>query len=184
MMRSTTAMLLALLTACGCQPKRDERQGTREMTTDSLAIELSVQGKRIRATLVNGTGDAVTILHTARHQACELVLTDGEGHVLQPFDSRSIKKGDDTVYCTQLTEVAPGARQLLFDGEFEEGDGGRRLEWGPFEFAKVASGRYRATVRWAATAESCFDEDSMEEERPAGLWRGTLDSNEVTIDLD
>jgi hypothetical protein len=140
------------------------------------------KGPALRAVLINHSDVPQVILHDPKLQPSRLDLNGPDGEPVDAFDSRRVKKFDNTIRCEQLRTIpAPG--EIEFGAvRFRRGGQGYAVTWGPFEFEDLPAGAYTARIVWESTADSCLDE-STQEQRKLRLWLGEVRSNEVTLRL-
>ena len=148
------------------------------MSQGPFEIRLSPGGK---GTLVNRSDQPQWVLHTRWIQASELRLDDPDRGTLEAFDTRSIKKFDNTVYREMFEPLAPGAVLELF--ELEQKRKGKEVDlvWGPYQLEGVSKGAYSARVRWVSTIDQYLDEASGELAKLPGVWLGEIESPAIEL---
>jgi hypothetical protein len=63
------------------------------------------------------------------------------------------------------------------------GEGTWALRWGPFEFGDLKPGVYKAQVVWRSSQDELTDPDRGESGHVPGVWKGTVNSNVVELQL-
>lgn len=142
-----------------------------------------VKGPGLAARLINRSPATQPVLHDPRLQASQLVLRDAAGEEVEAFDRRALMKFDPRVYCNLFRPVPRGAELKLEEVRFEREDATWALAWGPFSFEELPAGSYAARVIWSSEAATCQDAVDSEPHPVAGVWLGTVTSNEVTVVL-
>ena len=142
-----------------------------------IRIALSYRANRLSATITNESDADMLVLHHPRKQPSQLELRSKEGS-LRPFDTRSRKKFDATVYPADFATLTPGESMEIGDAGIERRDGDYAVQWGPFQFTELAPGSYAAKLIWVC--EHSYPEDPP----PAKLWIGRLESNTIDFVLD
>jgi len=177
-------LLLPLFAGLACQT---EKSSEHEMTTTDnkipFEIQLTNKGRKISAVLRNVSDAEQLFLHTSLAQSSELVLSDSEGNDLSSFDTRSIKKYDNTIYRSYFEALAPAKQAEMFNAEFKSERGGYKMRWGPWEFEGIQPGKYSVQVVWTSAIVDCVDDDTEEDVQMEGVWLGTVKSNSVEINL-
>jgi len=143
----------------------------------------SDKGPTLRAVLVNHSQVSQTILHHHLLQPSRLDLVGQRNMRIEPFDSRSIKKYDATIYCGYFKSLAPGKEIELGSIRFKRAGQIFTANWGPYEFEELIAGTYTARVIWESAANTCVDEDTGQLRRLPTVWQGQLISNEVNLQL-
>lgn len=101
-----------------------------------------------------------------------------------PFDERTRKKYDRTIYRELYQELAPGEERELLEAEIVAGEGGKyEVRWGPFRFGDVKRGATTAQAIWTSARDEWVDRDSGERGRMQGIWKGTTRSRVVEVRL-
>jgi hypothetical protein len=147
------------------------------MVSAPLEIRLTATKNGVRATLRNLSSTTQTVLHDSLLQPSSLELTGPGGSVITPFDSRSIKKFDNTVRESSFTDIGAGKEIPLFDAEVQNGE----LRWGPYQYKKLAPGTYTAKAVFHSAVDSYQDGGSTK--KKAGVWLGTVTSAPVTFQV-
>jgi hypothetical protein len=148
-------------------------------------IRLSVtEGPGLRAVLKNRSNRKQVYLHEEYVQPSELVLASSSGAAVRSYDTRSEMKYDNTAYRAMYQPLAPDREAVLGEARFEKsGPGAYTIEWGPFRFADLSSGAYRARVVWKSEKDSYTESDSGKKGRLKDVWKGTVTSNTVEVVL-
>lgn len=159
-------------------PATQEPRGKTPMTSAPFEIRLTTSVKGLRATLKNVSATPQPFLHNSSLQPSMLHLVGPDGKPVRPFDSRSIKKFDNTVYAESFAALDAGQETLLFQ---TAGTGGQ-LRWGPYQWTALSSGTYTAMVVFVSAIDSYQDRAGTAQKKP-GVWLGSVTSNEVTFEL-
>jgi len=149
-----------------------------------FAIRLTAtEGPGLRAVLRNESPVEQVFLHESNLQPSRLVLVNGSGVEATAFDSRSVKKFDNTVLEAMYARLAPGSEAPFGEVRFTRGGDGFEVTWGPFQFEKLPPGAYKARVVWKSAQDSWTDTEAGTHGRVAGIWLGEVRSNEVDLIL-
>ena len=169
----------------GCSQPNSRQEANEPMTerlTDVTAaeqhvirLELAENGEGM---LLNQSGQRQQILHTIMLQPSRIELEDTEGNVQIAFDTRSVRKFDDTVYCDSFEIVEPHQNLSLFRMNSGKSDSGFTLKWGPYEFSSLDEGAYRARIIWMSETNSCLNENEAWV-KVENVPIGTFVSNEI-----
>lgn len=159
-------------------PAEHPPERTHDMSHGPFEIRLSPQGK---GTLVNRSDQPQWVLHTLEIQASELRLDDPSRGTLEAFDTRSIKKFDNTVYREMFEPLAPGGVLELFELEQTRKGKAFELVWGPYQLEEVPKGTYSARVRWVSTIDQYLDEASGQLATLPGVWLGEIESPVIEL---
>lgn len=149
----------------------------------SIDVQLSFSGDSLLQARATNTGSApIRFVHQSGLQPSRLVLRDGRGVEIRPFDNREISKFDRTVYDHSFLTLDPGEETDLGYAIFVQlGSGTYRAAWGPFEFENVQPGEYSARVVFASRIDA--PTDSPERTPIAGVWTGTAESRMLRVRL-
>jgi hypothetical protein len=146
-----------------------------------LRLEL-VSGTELEAVLINRGRAAVRVLKDSDLQPSTLSLSDDSGRRVEAFDERRRRKFDTSVSEAMYSEVAPGGKLVLERSAFQKVDGEYQLVWGPFRFAELSPGAWKAR----AAFESKIDyvtEGGRQVRVKWPVWKGSVSSNEVEVRL-
>ena len=155
------------------------------MNKSPFIIELDAdQNQVIRAKLINRSNSDQLFLSVGFLQRSELVLISASGRCVTAFDTRSIKKYDNTVYKHSFQMLNFGESVPFGESKFKkDARGNYSLRWGPFEFNDVTPGVYNVQVLWESRMDSWYSSEENRLIRINGVWLGSLYSNEVNINL-
>ena len=187
--RVTLSLMVLLSSAASASPgcaRFEPHEETRAPMDRSVPLEIRLtagRGPDLEAVLVNRSRKVQAILHDTELQPSRLLLFDAQGAAIDPFDSRSIKKYDATVYDYSFQNLAPGQELKLFAARFQRSGKGASVSWGPFEFEELPAGVYAAKIVWESRIEAYLDEGTQEVRRLPSVWLGSLESNTVTVRL-
>lgn len=156
---------------------------TKMKDDNPFEIRLTSHGNDIRAVLVNRSQAALPVLTGADLQPSQLKLISAAGRKPSYFDSRDIKKFDNTPYCHRFQNLAPGRELELGTARFKKSGSEFSASWGPFTFDQLPAGDYRAEVSWRSEYEQCFDESTKQMRKVPSIWTGVVRSNEVSLQL-
>jgi hypothetical protein len=146
-------------------------------------VLVATEGPSLRAVLRNASVSEQWVLHDDVLQPSSLVLFDALGNQLTGVDERSNKTMDNTIAKSAYRPVASGSALTLRDQPFVAEGGQYSLRWGPYVFSGVAPGVYRARAVLKSVADQWTDKQTLKRGVMKGLWKGTLESNEVNITL-
>lgn len=143
--------------------------------------------RRLRATLTNVSSQAQVYLPDDRLQPTKLVLVGSDGKTVPLFDERSRQKFDNTPYKHLFKTLAPGASAALDEMGFRKKGAGYAIAWGPLT-GHAKAGSYRAHVVFMHQQDgwvegSSADPQNIQRGTFAGIFKGTLTSNTVTVTL-
>ena len=169
---------------CAESNRIQERTGKME---NHVLFEISlsiIDGPGLMAILRNRSSVERTLLHDTYLQPSEVVLINTSGQVVVPFDTRSIKKYDATVYRFSYTKLPPGGEMVLYEECFKaRGNNDYELWWGPYHFEHLPSGIYKTYVIWKSEVDSWVDQESGAQGQMEGIWIGSVKSNQVELRL-
>ncbi|MDR3702951.1 MAG: hypothetical protein P4L56_25115 [Candidatus Sulfopaludibacter sp.] len=149
------------------------------MAESPWELRLSVAGGvKLRAVLHNRTQTRQTYLYDSDLQPLELVLTAPSGQQIEPFDSRSAAKFDNTIYREMYRQAGPDSDVTLTEASVGPG---HSLQWGPFQFTNLAAGVYRAAAAWHSRTNQYYDPKAKRTAVLKDVWMGTVTSNTVEI---
>jgi hypothetical protein len=181
-----TTVLRAAPQAKHKQPRPEAKEPTQEPKMRDhkpFEIHLSGSGLELRAVLINRSPVAQTVLYHVTLQPSQLNLVGPGGTRIEPFDTRSDKKYDGTVYCRQLSSIAPAGEIEIGTVRFKNTAKGFAANWGPFSFEALPAGEYKSSVMWESLADGCFDEETKQARPLPSVWLGQIVSNEVALRL-
>ena len=174
-----TTVVAMLNLSCGLLPA--QKGGDPSMTESPWELRLSVgEGVKLRAVLHNRTKRPQTYLYDVDLQPSTLILTAPSGERLQPFDTRSNAKFDNTVYREMYRQAAPGSEVTLDEASIASD---HSLAWGPFLYANLAAGLYRAHVVWRSEKNEYYDPKSKRTNLLKDVWMGSVSSNTIDIHI-
>lgn len=139
------------------------------------------QERELRAIIKNQSTEPQMVLHDSDLQPSILMLTV-QGKEVPSFDSRSIKKFDNTVYRSSYTTLPPEGELELGRAQFKASGRTYQVRWGPYQFDQLAPGHYKARVGFKSDRDEWVDDDT-EERGKHQLWKGMVLSNEVEVHL-
>jgi hypothetical protein len=148
------------------------------MAQKPFEISLVTSRGMLRATIKNVASSPQPLLHNTDLQPSNLELTAPDGARPAPFDSRSIKKFDNTVYAESFTSIPAGQQTQLFEERIKKGE----LTWGPYRWTKLPAGAYTARVVFVSAIDSYKDDTGKQVRRP-GVWLGCIESNAVEFKM-
>ncbi len=151
------------------------------MNTATFEIRLTASGPTLTAVLHNASSGQRAVVIDSRLQPPELVLT-GPGGAVQPFDTRSVQKFDNTVRKGSFTSVAAGADEPLGRASVQGSGGSASLQWGPYRFESLAAGTYTAKVVLKSVKDA-YQDDQGNSVKVPDVWTGTVTSNEVSFQV-
>ena len=151
------------------------------MNTATFEIRLTAAGPTLTAVLHNGSSGQRAVVIDSRLQPPELVLT-GPAGVVQPFDTRSVQKFDNTVRKGSFTTVAAGADEPLGRASVQGSGGSASLQWGPYRFESLPAGTYTAKVVLRSVKDA-YEDDQGKSVKAPDVWTGTVTSNEVSFQV-
>ena len=159
--------------------------GNKTMHESPFIIDLTVEQKQgLSAVLVNQSDNTQPYLHIAFLQRSEIVLTSDSNERLEPFDTRSVRKFDNTVHEYSFQELPPKESVLLGSTIISWNDeNGYSITWGPFKFSGVPKGAYSAQVCWESGINKWYDDKTHSFVEVENIWLGKLCSNTVTLVL-
>jgi hypothetical protein len=165
------------------QPGYAIEASTGSKTGNPFEIRLTGSGDELRAVFINKSSTEQKLLYDPNIQASALELVPAIGSRPKPYDSRLIKKVDNTPYCYLFMTLAPGKKLVFVSGRFRKTRDGYAGQWGPFNFDEVAPGKYTARVIWTSEREQCFDQSTGKMRKLPGIWKGLVWSNEAELRL-
>jgi len=188
LMLRKAALGVAILCGFGCaanqgQPGFSIEADTGSKTGNPFEIRLTASGSELKAALFNRSSSKQMLLQDTYLQASTLELISSTGSEHKPYDSRRIKKYDNTPYCPLFLPLAPGTKLVLASVRFRKLRDGFAGQWGPFNFEELPAGDYQARVTWQNERAQCFDESTRQMRKLPSIWRGRVRSNQVTLHL-
>ena len=184
----TTFLQISLCLLISCAPARgpQDTKGKQSMESRSpFTINLFQETDgSIQAVLRNISDRPQVYLHHLDQQPSELVIQDARGDTVKPFDTRSIKKYDPTVYRAMYSTLQPRDSVILDRESFAViNDRTFTLQWLPFQFESLKAGSYSLSVRWECGENSWEDSETHEVGLIDSVWAGVVVSNQITIIL-
>ncbi len=173
--RSLPAAAALLSLNCSHLPAQ---RGDPGMSESPWELRLSIAGTKLSAVLHNRTQTRQTYFYDSDLQPVELMLTGASGQRIEPFDSRSTAKFDNTVYREMYRQAAPDGDVTLTEASVAPD---RSLQWGPFQFTNLAAGDYRAHAVWRSQTNQYYDPKGKRTGVLKDVWMGTVTSNTVEI---
>lgn len=134
-------------------------------------------GPALTATLCNRGSAERKILHNPNVQPSQLVLRNGAGNELAPFDDRRRRKFDRTVRRGMFTALAPGGTLELGRESFEKAGDSYQLRWGPFLYRQIPPGNWQVKAVFSSVISEAVDG------AVSNAWKGSITSNEVNVSL-
>jgi hypothetical protein len=183
------ALGVSVLCALGCAANQNKRGFSIEATSgkrtgNPLEIHLIASDSLLKAVLVNRSSSEQKLLCGPRLQASTLELfSTTTGSRPKPYDSRKIGKFDATPYCHLFQTIEAGKKMLLAAVHFRKSRDGYSGAWGPFNFDELPPGDYQARVTWLSERSQCLDDGTGKMSRLPSIWRGVIQSNQVTLHL-
>jgi len=176
LLRNLPGVVAALSLSCSHLPAQ---KGDAAMAESPWELRLSVtDGIKLRVGLHNRSRTAQVYLYDFNIQPTELILIAPSGKRIEPFDSRSLEKFDNTVYREMYRQAAPGSDVILTEASLESGS---NLRWGPFEFTNLPAGAYRAQAVWHSKTNHYYDPKSKRTGVVKDVWLGAVTSNTVEV---
>lgn len=148
--------------------------------TAGLTLEFAPSGISV---LRNPTARAYWVLHSSLLQPSRLEIRDAKGNVVPSFDTRAIKKFDNTVEKSAFREVKAGGELPLFDLVVIQQDALWELRWGPFSMTALRPGDYTGVVVFESRVSHYFDAQRGAERELPNVWLGTARSDAVAFRL-
>ena len=144
-----------------------------------MEINLEVlDGKRLKATLINRSGQKRAILHSDL-QPSQLELIDSTGKKLEPFDERTRMKFDRTIRASMFSSIPPNGEQVMENAAVQSQGGGKyEIRWGPFTYREIPAGVWKASVVFEARVDKATDGRAVND-----AWTGKAVSNQVQLTL-
>ncbi|MEK7406568.1 MAG: hypothetical protein AAB225_15810 [Acidobacteriota bacterium] len=151
-----------------------------------LEVELKLTaGPTLEAVLHNRSGVPINVLDAEEIQPTRLMLINAAGKELTPFDERTRRKFDRTVYKSSFETLAPGEHLELGSETFEKiSPRLYTLRWGPFHFRRIPAGLWKARVVFESRIDRAIDDDSGRSVPVGKVWKGVVQSNTVEVRLD
>ena len=148
-----------------------------------ILLRATTPGPELEAVLVNRSGVELSVLRSSDLQPSRLILKDASGRELTPFDERTRRKFDRSVSRGMYVKAPPGGSVALERAAFRKLPGGKyELRWGPFQFREIPPGLWKARVRLDSTID--YVTEKGHRVPLAGVWKGTVLSEEVDVRLD
>lgn len=148
----------------------------KENSETVFEIDLEVEKLKWRAILTNKSKATQNVLYEPSLQPSRLELYKDDKRI-EPFDSRSIEKYDNTVYCRHFKRLEPGQKMELGFIEFKNVKKRLAGRWGSFEFEDLEKGVYSAQVVWESDIDTCIDEKIKKLQRLPSVWLGQVKSS-------
>ncbi len=179
-------LCLCVLISCVHSCTSQDSKGKQPMASQppfTITLAQDTDGS-ILATLKNVSDRPQVYLHHLDHQPSELIVTNDHGDTLKPFDTRTIKKYDPTVYRAMYSTLQP-REEVVLDRESFSTEDGRvfSLRWMPFRFDTLLPGRYSLLVRLECSENSWEDSETHEVGLMEDIWAGTLVSNPLKVTI-
>jgi hypothetical protein len=188
--RLSTPALLSLVLVAACM--RDAHSGAGNPkkgvntvpATAPLALVLTVTpGPGLRAEIKNVSPQPQTYLVDDFHQPTRLSLRGPDGREIKGRDDARIKKRSNALERDAYETVAPAGADTLYEAEAVKEDDGYSLQWGSVHFDGLKPGAYAASLRWISALDEWTDPETGTTGREKGIWKGKLESSQVTIKL-
>ncbi len=181
-------ILIYFFTACnfkGEKTKKNIREANIKITSSKpFSIQLTFkQSLTLKAILRNQLEKEQNFLHDSLHQPSKLILFDLDGHPIEPFDDRAIKKYDPNISYSMFQKLPPHVEVELFATRFILRKNKYTLSWGPYKYKNIEPGKYKASILWSSACDSWFDQESGKNKTIDNIWKGEISSNQLEFQL-
>lgn len=148
-------------------------------------IYLSVrQGLELEAKLRNCSSKEQVFLYDKILQPCELILIYASGKIATPSDIRRNRTYPFSIYRESYEKLSAGREIVLAKETIKaSGKGDYDLNWGPYYFAHLSPGAYKAYVIYRSGYDYWIDRESGQQSMIEDIWKGEIKSNQVEIRL-
>lgn len=123
------------------------------------------------------------ILHSLNIQPSRPKLFTDTGEELEPFDNRSMRKFDTTVYLDSFVSLPSGQSRDLFRVEKERSDGSNTIRYGPFVFTNLPNGSYKLEIVWESEITDYLDANG-DVTSMSNVPTGSFVSNSIGMELN
>jgi hypothetical protein len=148
-----------------------------------LGARRTPQRTEVRLTIKNCTAALVRLLHG--HNNPSLLSVAAPGVTLPaPSDDRRMEKSPSQIFTRDFARYAADLEQVAHEGYFiRSPDGDYGIKWMTHTHSGIKPGRYTLRVSLANTVTEGIDENKQQKVAVFGAWTGSVQSNEIAIEL-